>query len=275
MVFVGAHDRDHGQWKNPLRGLGRSGAISIGFPRRNYSGTLPELPVSPEKCALRGQALSAFRLLCPKWNFAASFTIGHGGSGDGGGHAGEGSGVGGITGITATGAGGEQQGHGPIHDPGEVMPNPDDNGTGGPNSNIAFGAQTNATVALSGAQDRGGTHGIIIVGGHDTVTAATGSFWDQAAGAAKGLNAAVSTSAVATAEIAGLNHSETSASGATSAHEVSGVLDIGAPMAALANAGAHGAGFTSASVDHVDLGTAALHDSLSLHSGAFANQMHL
>ena len=120
------------------------------------------------------------------------------------------------------------------------------------------------------AANQGSEHGIIIVGGHDAV----GSFWDQAAGAAQGGStaAALATTALSQAGIAGLNQAATTA-GMTGAHDVSGALDTSAHSAALdQGVAAHDAGLAGSGM-HAELGSMALHDVLG--SATFANQMHV
>ena len=219
-----------------------------------------------------------------------------GGNGDGGegeGGEGEGPGLGGdIAGLGKASRHRRpwsrwQHHHGPI-DPGEEMPDPNGDGKGGPTSNVAFGAAElgavqalEASAATQGAASHVGDAGIITVGGHDAVAddlnpqplpPGPGSFWDQAAGATQGATAV--TSASAFAEIAGLNQAATTAT-ETSAHDVSSALDSSAHTAVLVGGAAHDAGFATVGFDHAELGTAALHDSLSLGAGAFANQMHI
>jgi hypothetical protein len=116
------------------------------------------------------------------------------------------------------------------------------------------------------AANQGSEHGIIIVGGHDAV----GSFWDQAAGAAQGGStaAALATTALSQAGIAGLNQAATTA-GMTGAHDVSGALDTSAHSAALDQGVAvHDAGLAGSSL-HAELGSMALHDMLG--SATFAD----
>jgi hypothetical protein len=149
------------------------------------------------------------------------------------------------------------------------MPNPEGGGPSGPTSNIANVLAT-AGVVTAGNADHGSEHGIIIVSGHDA-----GSFWDQAAGAAQGGSTAavVATTAVSQAEIAGLTQAASTATGTTTAHDVPSALDTSAHSAALdQGVVAHDTGLAGSSM-HAELGTMALHDSLS--SGAFANQLHV
>jgi hypothetical protein len=149
------------------------------------------------------------------------------------------------------------------------MPNPEGGGPSGPTSNIANVLATAGAVTAEAA-NQGSEHGIIIVGGHD----AAGSFWDQAAGAAQGGStaAAIATTALSQAEIAGLNQAATTA-GTTGAHDVSGALDTSAHSAAHDQGVAvHDAGLAGSSM-HAELGSMALHDVLG--SSAFANQMHV
>jgi hypothetical protein len=170
------------------------------------------------------------------------------------------------------------------------MPNPEGDGKGGPTSNVAFGAAElgavqalESSAASQGAASHAGEAGIIIVSGHGTAVAdelnpqplppgPSGSFWDQAASAAHGETAGLSTSASAFAEIAGLNQAAT-ATTETSAHDFSSAFDASAHSAALVGGAAHDAGFAAIGFDHTALGTATLHDGLNV--GGFANQMHI
>jgi hypothetical protein len=175
------------------------------------------------------------------------------------------------------------------------MPDPNGDGKGSPTSNIANVLATadaapsesanrgseasiiivsghDALTAAAEAANQGSEHGIIIVGGHD----AAGSFWDQAAGAAQGGSTAavVATTAVSQAEIAGLTQAASTATGTTTAHDVSSALDTSAHSAALdQGVVAHDAGLAGSSM-HAELGTMALHD-MSLGSATFANQLHI
>jgi hypothetical protein len=180
-------------------------------------------------------------------------TIGHGhvrggGGGDGGGDgASEGpDGSGTFTGKLA--AGGDQQGaagppgsHLP-RDPGEEMPNPEDTGIGGPSSHIAHGVH---------------------------------SFWDQAAGATHGESIAhLSTSAV-TESTAPL-HIAFDAPAMTGAHDaVAGQSDTSThSVTTTHDVSTHDVGVAHADV-HAELGTATLHEALTLHGASFATQMHV
>src|SRR5581483_11009650 len=163
---------------------------------------------------------------------------------------------------------------------GEELPNPDGNGTGSPVLNNGFGVAELGAVQTheSSAASHAGNAGIIIIGGSvaDDLNPqplppgpSGGSFWDQAAGAVHGATAVSS----ASAEIAGLNQAATQAT-ATSAHDVSSALDLSAHTATLVGA-AHDTGVATVGLDHAELGTATLHDTMSLNSGAFATQMHI
>jgi hypothetical protein len=152
------------------------------------------------------------------------------------------------------------------------MPNPDGDGKGGPTSNVALGAELASPVLESSAHSEGSEHGIIIVSGHDAVTGATSSFWDQAASATHGDTAASTLQNTALGTAVGVDH----VSPATeTTHDFSTALDGSAHSDALESTVVHDAGFASASFGHSELGSATLHDLTSLGSGTFATHMHL
>lgn len=99
-----------------------------------------------------------------------------------------------------------------------------------------------------------------------------GSFWDQAASAAHGETAGLSTSASAFSAIAGLSQAATTAT-ETSAHDFLSALDASAHTAELVGGTTHDAGFAAVGFNHAELGTATLHNGLNV--GGAANQMHI
>jgi hypothetical protein len=141
-------------------------------------------------------------------------------------------------------------------------------------SHDAFGAELHAADLVTGSvQDQGSEHGIIIVGGHDVLTSAAGTFWDQAAGAAQGANPDQTPGAGG--NIGGLVQTILSAqqpipSEPPPAHDGPSLLDM-AHIAPLVGSDGHDGGIAGA---HVELGTTALHD-LSHSAAAFANQLHV
>jgi hypothetical protein len=121
-------------------------------------------------------------------------------------------------------------------------------------------------------QDKGSEHGIIVIGGHDAVAdelnpqplpPGPSGFWDQAAGAAQG------STTVSWVALAGPNDA---AAQAPPTHDVSSALDTSAHSATLLS-DAHDASSAAVGFDHAEPGAAALHDLLSLNSGAF--HMHV
>jgi hypothetical protein len=211
--------------------------------------------------------------------------IGHhaAGGGDGDGSAGSFNGDGEGTDVNLIGGlGGIDLGvgaHGTpgLHDPGEVMPDPEGNGTGGPTSHIA-------NIGLGGIDLGVGVHGT--PGLHDpgevrpdpegsgtggptshianiTFIGGAGGFWDQAANAAHGET---------TDHIAMLINAATSGA-MTTAHEFSAAshgLDHAAAFASMAEG--HDAGLSIASFAPADLGSVNLHEH---HGSTFETQMFI
>jgi hypothetical protein len=94
------------------------------------------------------------------------------------------------------------------------------------------------------------------------------SFWDQVAGGAQGGQAGLHLSSAASV-ITDENHAALEAAGTTSVHDVSTTaLDTGE------HAAPHDVALTGAAL-HGELGTATLHDALTLSGGSFATQMHV
>lgn len=141
--------------------------------------------------------------------------------------------------------------HGP-HDPGEEMPDPDSNGGGNPISNVAHGATSfwdQAATVMQGATTQGATTGTASA----TQTATSG----------------LQLSALAVSEHA--SASQLASGVATTSHDIAGALSDTSAHAAF---GTHDFA-ASGAVLHGELGTATLHDALTLSSGAFATQMHV
>ncbi|CCE00592.1 hypothetical protein [Bradyrhizobium sp. STM 3809] len=172
---------------------------------------------------------------------------GRGGAGTHGGGAGA-AGEAGPSGDIIGHLGGESHGRsgtGPLHDPGEERPNPDDSGSGGPTSSVAHAG---ASLELS--------------------------FWDQAEGAVHG---ATSGGHAANADIGGLGlghltEGHAAAMDTTASHAsfdlAGGFEHAVAPDAALA----HDVSGASA---HAEFGASAFHAAAELNSAHFANQMHI
>jgi hypothetical protein len=140
-----------------------------------------------------------------------------------------------AVGNSQEGSGSSDGSHGP-HDPGEEMPNPDAGG-GSPSSNGAHGAH---------------------------------NFWDQAAGATQGVTSGLHLSGFAVSEHASQSQVAVNATATTAAHDSSAAQS---ETSAHAVTGGHD---VAAHVElHSELGTATLHDQLTLSGGSFAHQMHV
>jgi hypothetical protein len=149
------------------------------------------------------------------------------------------------------------------------MPDPNGDGHGSPNSNVASIALSGSiAVSSESAQSHGAEAGIIIVSGHDPLTDG-GSFWDQAASHAGSTAAAGVSSASASTEGSAIHAAAFEASTA-SIHDFSSV-------AADLHTATHdqGAANTTFSSVHADFASMAHFEAPSLAGGEFAHQLHI